>query len=346
MKRSIYRSSVVQILAVALLLSTTGVLSATPADSGQTLDEATAKAIELEKQIDDLRGEQIAIEERISVTNLRIFRQQELLAASRRSLREAREEYRQRLVRIYKSRTTPLTLLLGAESLSDLYARAVMLSRIVEKDRLAYENAAIASAEAAYQAALLDELKAQDVQLRQVKANRLDELEKALAEQKEIIDELSAQQRLLVEETRATISLTRQQWKDSSLPTDMVPALKPAIVEPHAETYLTSEHHPDHFRTTGKTMVAVCSWYGNEFHGRFTASGQIFNQDDLTCASRTLPFGTWLALTRGDRRVIVVVTDRGPFVEGRDLDLSRRAARELGFSGVEPVQVEFVEPLD
>jgi rare lipoprotein A len=66
----------------------------------------------------------------------------------------------------------------------------------------------------------------------------------------------------------------------------------------------------------------------------------------LTCASRTLPFGTWLALTRGGNRVIVVVTDRGPFIDGRDLDLSRRAARELGFSGVEPVHVEFVQPLN
>ena len=338
---------VAPLLAATVLLAVCSHAVAAPStEPTQTLDEATARAVELENEIDDLRGEQIAIEERLSVTNLRIFAQQEILAATRKDMRKARAEYRDRLVRIYKSRTGPLTLLLGAESLSDFYARAVMLTRIVERDRHAYENAAITSAEAAYQATVLDGLKAHDLSLRQIRETRLEKLEQALDEQKEIVSQLTAEQRLVLEETRATISLTRQQWKDSSIPTDEIPQLEPATVQPYSATYLTSVHHPDQFRTTGKTMTAVCSWYGNEFHGRFTASGQLYNQDDLTCASKTLPFGTWLALTRGGKRIIVVVTDRGPFVDGRDLDLSRRAARELGFSGVEPVQVEFVEPLN
>jgi len=89
----------------------------------------------------------------------------------------------------------------------------------------------------------------------------------------------------------------------------------------------------------------VTSWYGGVFNGRGTASGQIYNMDDLTCASRTLPFGTRIALTLGDKRVIVVVNDRGPYVDGRNLDLSRGARRALGFWGVAKIDAEFVQPV-
>ncbi len=78
------------------------------------------------------------------------------------------------------------------------------------------------------------------------------------------------------------------------------------------------------------------SWYGNEadgFEGKFTAGGDLMNPEELTCAHRTLPLGTLLAVKNleNGRRVTVRVNDRGPFVRGRIVDVSRRAARELGF---------------
>jgi len=78
------------------------------------------------------------------------------------------------------------------------------------------------------------------------------------------------------------------------------------------------------------TMVA--SWYGEPFHGRVTASGTVFDKNAFTAAHRTLPFGTVLRLTNpaNGRSVLVTVTDRGPFVLGRALDVSEAAARELG----------------
>ena len=72
--------------------------------------------------------------------------------------------------------------------------------------------------------------------------------------------------------------------------------------------------------------------YGNE-SGSKTASGQRFNQNALTCAHRSLPFGTRLRVTHGDRSVVVTVNDRGPFVRGRVLDLSTAAARAVGITG-------------
>ena len=87
----------------------------------------------------------------------------------------------------------------------------------------------------------------------------------------------------------------------------------------------------------------LASFYGNE-SGRETASGQRFDQSKLTCAHRSLPFGTKLRITHGDRSVIVTVNDRGPYVRGRVLDLSTAAARAVGLTdeGVGRVTAEVV----
>lgn len=66
------------------------------------------------------------------------------------------------------------------------------------------------------------------------------------------------------------------------------------------------------------------SYYANKFHGRKTASGALYHKDSLTCAHKTLPFGTILKVRnpRNDKEVYVKVTDRGPFIKGRTIDLS------------------------
>ena len=83
---------------------------------------------------------------------------------------------------------------------------------------------------------------------------------------------------------------------------------------------------------SGRSFSGMASFYGNESGSR-TASGQRFNQNALTCAHRSLPFGTKLRVTHGDRSVVVTVNDRGPFVHGRVLDLSTAAARAVGITG-------------
>ena len=98
------------------------------------------------------------------------------------------------------------------------------------------------------------------------------------------------------------------------------------------------------FVRTGQSISGYSSWYGNEFHGRPTASGEVFDQYGFTCAHRTLPFGTWLRVTFRGRSVIVKVNDRGPFVQGRMLDLSRGAAEAIGLTGVRWIDCEIVVP--
>ncbi len=84
--------------------------------------------------------------------------------------------------------------------------------------------------------------------------------------------------------------------------------------------------------TGGHGFSGMASFYGNE-SGSKTASGQRFNQNAMTCAHRSLPFGTKLRVTHGGRSVVVTVNDRGPFVRGRVLDLSTAAARAVGLTG-------------
>jgi rare lipoprotein A len=92
---------------------------------------------------------------------------------------------------------------------------------------------------------------------------------------------------------------------------------------------------------TGHSFTGVASTYGNE-SGSQTASGQRFNENAMTCAHRSLPFGTKLRITHGGRSVIETVNDRGPFVRGRVLDLSTGAARAVGLSGLGQVTAEIV----
>ena len=92
---------------------------------------------------------------------------------------------------------------------------------------------------------------------------------------------------------------------------------------------------------TGSSFSGVASQYGNE-SGSETASGQRFNQNAMTCAHRSLPFGTRLRVTHDGRSVVVTVNDRGPFVRGRVLDLSTGAARAIGLDGIGRVTAEVV----
>ena len=102
---------------------------------------------------------------------------------------------------------------------------------------------------------------------------------------------------------------------------------------------------------TGKPTIiqfGTASWYGPGFHGHETASGETFNQHALTAAHRTLPLGTEAKVTNlaTGQSVIVKINDRGPYVKGRHLDLSRAAAKRIGLikRGIAKVKIEARTP--
>ena len=96
----------------------------------------------------------------------------------------------------------------------------------------------------------------------------------------------------------------------------------------------------------GYDRVGIASWYGEPFHGRQTANGEIFDRDMVTAAHPTLPLPSLVRVVnlQNSRELVVRVNDRGPFVDDRLIDLSQEAARQLGFEGqgLAPVRVQFV----
>ena len=89
------------------------------------------------------------------------------------------------------------------------------------------------------------------------------------------------------------------------------------------------------------------SWYGPGFHGRKTANGEVYDQMSFTAAHKSLKFGTLLKITnlKNEKSVVVRINDRGPYIRGRDLDLSKAAALELGMvrKGVAKIKVEEIK---
>ncbi len=107
---------------------------------------------------------------------------------------------------------------------------------------------------------------------------------------------------------------------------------------------------PQNISTDKAYQVGVASYYGKQFHGRKTANGEIFNMYKLTAAHRVLPLGTVVKVTNlaNGRWVVVKVNDRGPFIEGRILDLSFAAALEIEMvqPGTAKIMIEIVEAVD
>lgn len=91
----------------------------------------------------------------------------------------------------------------------------------------------------------------------------------------------------------------------------------------------------------------LAGWYGAPYDGQPSASGEIYHQEELTAAHRTLPFGTLVRVRRLDNQksVVVRINDRGPFIQSRVIDLSRAAARRLGMNsaGLAPVELEVLD---
>jgi rare lipoprotein A len=107
---------------------------------------------------------------------------------------------------------------------------------------------------------------------------------------------------------------------------------------------LPSRPAPTRPARIGDVETGVASWYGYPYHGRRAANGEVYDMEEFTAAHKTLPFETWVRvenLTNG-KKVEVRITDRGPFIEGRIIDLSRAAARAIDLIGPGIAQVKVV----
>jgi rare lipoprotein A len=128
--------------------------------------------------------------------------------------------------------------------------------------------------------------------------------------------------------TRASLNRIYMNAPPPVLGTVPATETRPRIQNPETPVASAARH-----RTRSLFQVGLASFYHGMFQGRTTASGETYDEECLTAAHQTLDFGTRLRVTNleNKRSVVVTVNDRGPFVRGRVIDLSRRAARALGF---------------
>lgn len=107
---------------------------------------------------------------------------------------------------------------------------------------------------------------------------------------------------------------------------------------------------PEPINGSSTTLMGKATFYGREFHGKKTASGERYDMHDFTAAHKSLPFNTILLVTNLDNRetVRVRVNDRGPFIKGIDIDLSYAAAKKIGMisSGHAPVSMEIIDSVE
>lgn len=135
-----------------------------------------------------------------------------------------------------------------------------------------------------------------------------------------------------------------------------VTAVKPS---PRVKPRVPDHHYPEDHKAhsddrydngePARVMHGVASWYGEDFHGRLTANGEVYNMHRYTAAHRSLPFLTRIRVTNKEngKSLIVRVNDRGPYIDGRVIDLSRAAAKRLGIEGIARVKLEVLpEPAD
>jgi rare lipoprotein A (peptidoglycan hydrolase) len=273
------------------------------------------------------------------------------LKALGRSLAGAQKQLKDRASYMYRTSTGDIVeVLFGAHSFDEFASRIDALTEIAERDAGLILRMKDERAESQRLRGGLKQREARQVALRARAEAHRSAIQSEITKQQRYVASLSADVAdLVAKQERAKASVERTARVRTPPPRfGGTPSggggLGGATVEGRPGTYLVMAGQPLKYRATGVTIDGVASMYSNADNGTATASGRPFNDRELTCAHPSLPFGTLLAVSRGGNRVIVIVTDRGPYTGGRVLDLATRAGDLLGIDGIGSVHAEVVEP--
>lgn len=235
-------------------------------------------------------------------------------------------------------------ILFGSSTLEDFINRSLALRRVTARDNKLLKQLAVEQAQR-------DRLRNELVTRERGQAALVARLSKDRAAAQQALD---AQQRYadsLSPEVAATLDGQRSAGNSGPPPGASRPKARPgsvvsAKVEGRSGSYAVLAGQPRRYEPTGVKFTGIATWYGNVRPNMGTASGRPFDENELTCAHKTLPFGTRVAVTFRGKSVIVTVTDRGPYGKGRVIDLSKRAASLIGLksAGVGSVKCEVVRP--
>ena len=313
--------------------------TAAPAAEKAGLEDLRARAQRLgdnvsglERQLAALTSERDHLEAEIAESSAEIG----VLETGVQDVEEAYDaalaRYVDRAIEAYKSGPGQnLAMLLAARTFDDFYMVAEAHRRTAREDRLALAEL-VETKRAAER--VQDEIDArkQNLLRRSAIANELSaQIEARLTERRTILGDLSREVRRLEREARLVAAEAAQPS------TALVDLLQPSGPAPGI---------PDGFAGTGVTFSGIASWYGPGFEGNTTANGDVFDSSLFTAASRDLPFGTWLYVTHAGRGVVVLINDRGPYIDDRVLDLSHAAAQAIGISGLGWIEAEILIKTD
>jgi rare lipoprotein A (peptidoglycan hydrolase) len=320
---------------VSLALSVSVAAAAMQPAAATDLDDLRARAqlvadrvTELEHRLADLRSRQSNLDARVTEATQRLALLELQIGDTRAAYDAALDVYVERAVQLYKQGpTSRMELLLSARDLNELYTLSHAANRAAELHVDSLESLLAAKEETERAQVLVDAKKQRLLHLKLQADRILDETQDRLAERRSALTELTAEIKRLEAEARRQAALAAQ-------PSQALGRL--------LDGSGPSQGIPRQFIGTGVTFEGVASWYGPGFEGNPTASGQIFDPNLYTAASLDLPLGTWLYVEHQGRGVVVLVNDRGPYIDGRILDLSKAAAFVIGITGLGWIEAELL----
>lgn len=321
-------------------------LAQDPVQKKQEIESLKKQISSVDEQIRALEEEMISLNGRIAGLKQQIRKEQQNLKQVQYEIKQRERLLKERIKQLYiQDRDYGIAVILNSDGFWDLVRRVRVLNFITRAEAENIEELKKARVKEKELIYILEQDKAKAETYMQVfeqkKATLMqlkEELNRALKRANLEYQMMLAPSGIRKYASRGYITRGGGYLRGQIVPKKFVRVL------PYGEVFLTSQRMPDAYEASGKKWTCYASWYGNEFHGRRTASGEIFNQWDYTVAHRTLPFGTFVLIRRGDRAVVAKVTDRGPFIPGREFDLSRACAEALGFSGVAKIEVEIIFP--
>lgn len=330
------------VLAIAFVAALSPVAAhAAPGGSVQRqADEAKSRLGTMQQQLTSAMSEYDTAERALTRTRAEIAANRLRLEALDASMKLGQARLSAEVNFLYRTDGNGFTeALLSAPSIDAFASRLVALSRIANRDAELIRTIRRDRAAAGRVATQLAQREAKQEALVREVASRRAKARAAIEDQQRYADSLSPKVAAKLDEgstAKGPHAPTRRPTNPSSLAW--------AKVEGRSGRYAVLATQRRAYAPTGITFTGVATWYGNVRPNMKTASGRAFNENELTCAHKTLPFGTRVAVTFRGKRVIVTVTDRGPYGKGRVIDLTKRAAAIIGLkrAGVGKVRCEVV----
>ena len=308
--------------------------------SGEAIDAEASK--DLEGTLEELRATRARLDAQRTATQDELLRLEAIRERAEQRLDDATEAIAQRLVDLFdQGESARLHALIAVRDEGDATQRAALVAALAAADRTIIDERDGAADAASKVGALADDTRLDVLAL----GTRIAALDAAIDEQ----DGMSADER-----ARAV----GDSW---SVDADLVFATGPIPgigywgsmagggaldgwmgYAAAAVGGVGCEPPNAELKATGQIEQGEASWYGPGFHGQVGANGEVYDQTKMTAAHKTLPFGTIVRVysSATARCAFVEITDRGPYVDGRIIDLSRAAADAIGMESVAPVQVE------